>query len=91
METTVEIIRFRCNISAENSLPQNTYLSYLFQSNTALVITHVPTNKNLAAENVVVQTLFGPVSIPDETFYTHQERLQHYNGLRQISNKNNGF
>lgn len=38
-------------------------LIYLFQSNTALVITHVPTNKNLAAENVVVQTLFGPVSI----------------------------
>ncbi|CAD7012225.1 unnamed protein product [Ceratitis capitata] len=27
--------------------------------NTALVMTHVPTNKNLAAENVVVQTLFG--------------------------------
>lgn len=33
-----------------------------FQSNKPLVITHAATNRNLAAENVVIQTLFGPVS-----------------------------
>ncbi|XP_018802087.1 PREDICTED: cilia- and flagella-associated protein 161 [Bactrocera latifrons] len=48
-------------------------------SNTALVITHVPTNKNLAAENVVVQTLFGPeflVSVQNYKDIYNRERWQ---------------
>lgn len=57
-----------------------------FQSNEPLVITHVATNRNLAAENVVIQTLFGPEFLVSVQNYKNIYKRETWQNIWMISN-----
>ncbi|KAH8372852.1 hypothetical protein KR009_006572 [Drosophila setifemur] len=55
-------------------------------SNSPLVIVHATTNRNLAAENVVIQTLFGPEFLVSVQNYRNIYRHEIWKNVWMISN-----
>ncbi|XP_061398839.1 cilia- and flagella-associated protein 161-like [Musca vetustissima] len=55
-------------------------------SNEPLVITHMATNRNLAAENTVIQTLFGPEFLVSVQNYRNIFKRETWQNLWIISN-----
>ncbi|KAM7342773.1 cilia- and flagella-associated protein 161 [Cochliomyia hominivorax] len=55
-------------------------------SNMPLVITHAATNRNLAAENVVIQTLFGPEFLVSVQNYKNIFKRETWKNIWMISN-----
>ncbi|KAI9582921.1 cilia- and flagella-associated protein 161 [Glossina fuscipes] len=55
-------------------------------SNKPLVITHLATNRNLAAENVVIQTLFGPEFLVSVQNYKNVYKRETWKNIWMISN-----
>lgn len=62
------------------------FLISSFQSNAPMIIVHSATNRNLAAENVVTQTLFGPEFLVSVQNYRNVFKREIWKNVWMISN-----